>query len=143
MNNYSNRANLFYKTLQDKEMEDSFEKIEKNDAIGYQIEQNMKNGRCLILVVFDESIFVQVLFSLCQLENVGKKEKMLSLLNDLSQEYKTLKFYLTDNYLVQAQFNYTAPDDNFDSELLYDIIVDSYKNIENSDYAKIMRVLWS
>lgn len=143
MKEYEKKAQSFSVALQNSNMEGLFERIDADEAIGFRAIQNMNNGRCVILVVFDNSIYSTVTYTFSQLENVGKKEKMLSLLNDLNQNYKTLKFYIDDDNEISGQFMYMSSENKFDGELMLEVLMNSFQSISNTEYAKIMRILWS
>lgn len=143
MKEYEKKAQSFSAALQNNNMEGLFEKIDADEATGFRATQNMNNGRCVILVVFDNSIYSTVTYTFSQLENVGKKEKMLSLLNDLNQNYKTLKFFIDDDNEISGQFMYMSSDNKFDGELMLEVLMNSFQSISNTEYAKIMRIIWS
>ena len=102
MNEALNKKKLFEEALRDAELEDIFEVIEfDDDTYGFRAVQNIKNGRALLLVILDDSLYATGSITFADLDDLGKKEKILRLFNELNAAYKNTKFYITeDNELV-------------------------------------------
>lgn len=143
MKELERKAGLFKRALDNADMGSAFERLDTDNAICYRAFQNMSNGNCVILIFFDQSVFNVVSFSFAKMENIGRKEKVLALLNDLNGGYKDLKFYIDEENRIVCQFSYTSLMESFDGEMLLTMIVNSFKEIEENCYPKIMRVIWA
>lgn len=143
MKEFERKRDLFLKELEDSKINNTFEKVDINEAVGFRAIQNMSNGICSIVVVLDNSAYNLVGYTFGKIENLDKKENILNLLNGLNQEYKILKFYVDDDNKIVAQFAYTSIADDFNAKLLLKIIATSLRNIEDNEYPKIMKIMWS
>lgn len=137
------KANLFKQALNRVEFEDIFEEIDTGEATGFKAFQNIKNGRCMILVIVDDSVYSTASVTFGTLDNLARKERILDLFNDLNQSYKTMKFYINDNNELVAQIGYTGNSNNFDADTFLATVLNMFNDIENNVYAKVMRILWA
>ena len=143
MSEYEIKRDLFLETLRQEGFQDAFEEVTLDSLVGFRSFQDMNNGRCMIAIMLDDSMYSTISIIFGSLDNVGKKEKILDLFNDLNQSYKSSKFYLNDNNEFVAQTGYTATSKEFNGELLLTSVLSLYRDIEDKEYAKVMRVLWS
>lgn len=143
MSEYKIKRDLFFNELRRMGFENTFEEVQLDNAVGFRAIQDMKNGRCVIGIVIDDSIFSTITITFASLDNVVKREKMLDLLNELNQSYKTTKFYINDENQISAQMSYISLSENFNAEVFMASVLNMYRDIEENEYAKVMRVMWS
>ncbi|HPU62614.1 MAG TPA: YbjN domain-containing protein [Mobilitalea sp.] len=137
------KKRLFEEALAEAELEGIFEVIELDDAYGFRAVQNIKNGRALLLVILDESIYATGSITFATLDDLSKKEKILRLFNELNAGYKNTKFFISDDNELICQMSYVALAEDFRADVFLRAFINLFKTLADNDYAKIMRVLWS
>jgi len=141
---YLAKKNQVLRGLENLQLREIFEITQENpNGILMQCEQNMGNGRCVISLEIEDRVFNCIYFSLGKLNNAGKKDNMLELLNNFNEENVMLKFYLDSNNSIMAMVTYIANDSSFNGEEFASLIGPAFKSIEENYYSKIMRVMWS
>mgnify|MGYP000138247094 CR=1 FL=1 len=144
MNEALNKKKLFEEALRDAELEDIFEVIEfDDDTYGFRAVQNIKNGRALLLVILDDSLYATGSITFADLDDLGKKEKILRLFNELNAAYKNTKFYITEDNELVCQMSYVALAESFRADLFLRAFINLFKTLAENDYPKVMRILWS
>lgn len=141
-NDLAVKVRLLDKSLEEGNLSNTFEKIQDDEVCGYRALQNMKNGTAILLIILDESVYTSASITFGNLDDLGKKEKILRLFNDLNGTYKSFRFRIDENNDLTAEFCYIAEPDNFNANLLLNILINLYKAIQDEEYAKVMRVLW-
>lgn len=116
---------------------------ENSEGVLIQCEQNMGNGKCIISLQIENRVFNGIYYYLGKLNNIGKKDKMLELLNSFNEENLMLKFYLDEDSSIMGQVMYIASDDTFNANEYVSMIGSAYRTIEDNFYGKIMRVMWA
>lgn len=137
------KVNLFKQTLKEVDLDNTFEEIDGDKIVAFQAFQTMKSGRCMILVILDESVYSTASITFGTLDNLGRKEKVMELFNDLNQDYKLTKFYINEKNELVGQIGYIADGDEFNVNLFLSIIIQMYKDIEDNIYSKVMRIIWA
>lgn len=132
------------KALKDAGLYNIFVTVEEPDFTLFQTTQYIQNtGRCLITVTVDNRVFNSIHFYLGQLENPGKKQKMLDLMNELNRDDLLIRYYLDGNDAIMARITYTVPNEKFDSNFFVNLITIGYNILANNHYSQIMRLIWS
>jgi len=134
---------LFERALRDAKLSDLFEVIEVDDFYAFKTVQNIKNGRALLLVILDDSVYTTASITFAYLDDLGKKEKVLRLFNEMNHEYKNKKFYITEKNELVCQMVYTALSNDFNADIFLKAFISVFQSLEEDDYPKVMRVLWS
>lgn len=114
---------------------------EEENSILLQSEQNMCNGNCLISLSLDDNVITPIYFCLGQLINKSRKDDMLNLLNSFNFNNLMLKFYLDDKDCIMVQVVYITS--NFNADEYVNLVVATFKIIQDEFYSKIMRVMWA
>ena len=135
------KKRLFEETLNGLDA-DYFEVIEGEESFLFKSSQNMKNGRAMVYIILDNSIFSNGYIHFASLDDVGKKEKVLRLFNELNSDYKAVTFFINEENVLVAKTNYITTENNFDGKMYWDLVVHAFKTVEE-EYPKIMRVVWS
>lgn len=143
MREFEIKRDLFLQELKRTEFDEVFERIDSEGATIFRALQDIKNGRCVVLVVIDDSIYNTVTYTFAKLEDEDKKTEMLKLLNQLNQTYKALHFFIDDENQIVATFSYTSIAEGFNGDILLTMTVNLFKLIEKDEYSKIMKVMWS
>lgn len=137
------KSNRFLNALREVNLHNIFEVIKGEEGHVFRAVQDMSNGRCAIFVFIDDSPYTTIEYAFAKLENVGRKEKVLNLLNDINMNYKALTFFVSDDNNISSRLCYIADNDKFDPSLLVMIMHQTFLNIQDAEYSKIMRVIWS
>jgi len=116
---------------------------DKEDFVLFQTEQNIKTGRCLITLDIDDSVFNSIYFFLGNLDNPGKKEKMLALMNEFNKDGLLIKYFLDDNNAIMARIVYIVENEDFNGEFFVELSTTAFNIISNKHYQQIMRLMWA
>ena len=136
------KKNAVLRALKEEELDTLFQVVtDEDNYVLLQANQNMKNGNCLISLSIEDRAFNTIHYCIGSLDNPGKKENILDLLNRLNDESLMIKYYLSNNSIM-ARVSYIATDENFDAREFVYLTVPGFKAIEEN-YPKIMRVLWA
>ena len=106
------------------------------------MQKNIKNGRASLNLFLDDSVYSTSYIHFALLDDVGKKEKVLRLFNELNNDYKAVTFFINEENVLVAKTNYITTENNFDGKMYWDLVVHAFKTVEE-EYPKIMRVVWS
>ena len=141
--NLTEKKNKTLKALKDYELDRVFQITnETEEFILFQSEQNGANGKYIISLQLDDRPFNGIYYYIAKLNNLGKKENMLELLNSFNEENLLLKFFLNEDNVIMAQAMYIATDDNFNAHEYISLVSPAFRTIEDNFYSKIMRVIW-
>lgn len=143
MREFEIKRDLFLTELKRTEFDQVFERIDSEGATIFRALQEIKNGRCVVIVVIDDSVYNTVTYTFAHMDDDSKKADMLKLLNQLNQTYKALHFFIDDENQIVGTFSYTSVAEGFNGDILLTMVVNLFKLIENEEYAKIMKVIWS
>ncbi|EOU1985029.1 YbjN domain-containing protein [Clostridium perfringens] len=139
---YIDKKNQIIESLRKFELDGIFQLTDENNVAAlFQARQTIGNGTCIISLQVSERPFTPIYFCLGQLNNLGRKEAMLELLNDFNKDNLLIKFYL-DNEDIMAQVTYIATDEVFNSDEYVSLIGPSFSAISDNYYSKIMRIIW-
>lgn len=140
---FQTKKNKLFQALRQAELYQIFKITEDTNSVFLQAQQNIKNGRCVISIDLDDRVFNAIHYFLGNLENPGKKQKMLDLLNELNKTSLMTKYYLDDNDSIMARVTYIIPNDDFDGSFFVSLITNAFNNIADSHYQQIMRLVWA
>lgn len=82
-----------------------FEVIEDEELVIFKASQDMKNGRAMLYILLDDSIYSTSYIHFASLDDVGKKEKVLRLFNELNHNYKAVTFFINEENVLIAKTN--------------------------------------
>lgn len=116
---------------------------DNHESLVLQASQTMKNSRCIISIDLDERIFNSIYYFLGNLDNAGKKQKMLDLMNELNEESLMVKYYLDEDDAIMARVTYMTLNEAFDGRTFLEIMMAAFKSIEDNHYNRIMRLIWA
>jgi len=95
-----------------------------------------------LVIAPEDSNWTLIRYYIAECHNPIKKEQMLDLLNELNKIRRT-KYFIDKNNQIVSELHYLATDDYFDAGQVIHAAIMFLKGIEEKDYPKIMRVLWS
>ena len=135
------KKRLFEETLNELNV-DFFEVIEDEERFIFSANHYIKNGRASLNLFLDDSVYSTSYIHFASLDDVGKKEKVLRLFNELNYNYKAITFYLNEENVLMAKTNYITNETDFDGNMYWNIFIEMFRTVEE-EYPKIMRVLWA
>ena len=115
---------------------------ESEDGVLLQAEQTMGNGRCVISLTLNDRPFNCIYYSLGKLNNLGRKDAMLDLLNSFNEGNLMLKFFINDSNNIMCLVTYIAIEDSFQAYEYVALISSAFNSIDDEFYSRIMRVMW-
>jgi hypothetical protein len=109
-------------------------------GIDYSLEAGQK-VRLVLSLASNDFVVMGYLFNYIKVTNPNKKGYILELLNELNQSYSYPKFYMEKDGAITISIPLLCYN-NFSAEGCMDILRD-LGTVGNSEYEKIMKVLWS
>ncbi|HBF7547353.1 TPA: hypothetical protein KRM61_000863 [Clostridioides difficile] len=143
MNELQEKEILLIEALNDMGFQDTFKCIEKEDTVLFTAVQDLHQSQCTIILEIDNSIFSSMTIFFATLENLSKKEKILELVNDLNIRYRNSKYFISHNNEIGVQVTYTARANNFEVNDFFTMFHIMLRTLQDNDYSKFMRVIWS
>jgi len=137
------KKELFQNALRGAGLEAAFEVVEEDNIYVFRAVQDIKNGRVLVLIILDDTLYATGSIIFGTLDDFTKKDKMLRLFNEMNSEYKHTRFYIGDDNELVCQMSYIASSDSFQADIFLKTFVAMFANLESQDYPRVMRVLWS
>lgn len=144
MKNVKRKADLLEKEFGRQDLRKIFERIdhEGDKQVVFKATQKMGSGACYINVGIDDSIYNQIQYMFASVDNEDKKKEVLTLLNELNHDYKTLKFYINRHNQIIGQVLYASDDNDFNAELYCAMFKSHFFTIQQDEYPKIMKAIW-
>ena len=141
MNNYEKTLRI-RESLEMRNIQGHFEEQQKGEMDCFYMEFEDGGRKVTMLFAVDERYDVMVRYIISKALDDSKRGVILELLNELNDKRK-IKYYLgADGYIV-AEKIFTSNDEDFNAELLVDWSITYLMKLIESEYADIMRVLWS
>ena len=141
MNNYRKTREL-QKELRKLELEHLFTVDSVGSADVFRCEYSGKGVNMVLLMVVEEGDWIMLRYLIAENNNPVKQERLYELLNLLNSKRK-IKYYIGDDNLVVGEFFLRDDEYSFDANACIQMAIGYLKSIEQEDYSRIMRVLWS
>ena len=141
MNNYF-KTQQIRNVLKNRNVLNLFEITSLEDTDCFLLDYNDKGKHIRMLILVNASYDVIIRYIIAENSNPANKEMLLELINRLNDTRK-IKYYLTQDNLIVAEKLFTTTDDDFNAELLVEYAIALLKSVEENDYPKVMRILWS
>lgn len=113
-----------------------FNIIEKNGVVLFRGFQEIKENKCLIGVLLDESIYTNVTIFFGRLKDSSKKEEVLKLVNELNLSYKANQFLINENNELLVKTPYIAMAKDFNAEVLVLLVKELCQILIEKEYIK-------
>lgn len=128
-------------TLQERELYDVFEvRVDEDEYMLLQSEQNIKNGVCLISVPIEDTPFNCIYYFLGTVVNKESRLPILEIFNELNLNDLIVQYYLEDDSVMARIVYITSNNTVFNAIDFIDLIWAGYYNIEKN-YSKIIKAM--
>ncbi len=112
-------------------------------TIAYRSNMEIKGQDLPMALMLDDSIYTVIHVVIAQnVANDDNKVKIAGCLNDLNRQYKSFKYYISENNDILLDCCIPSSDENFDTELVRAMLDVVLKHLEEK-YAEVMKLIWA
>ncbi|HBG5350065.1 TPA: hypothetical protein KQG32_003006 [Clostridioides difficile] len=143
MNELQTKKDLVIETLKSFNIMDSFEidKLESCNTIVFKDVHSLEKSQGIVFLSINETVYSTATIYFATLKDVSKKEKVLSLINDLNLIYKGNKYFIDKENEIGVQITYIADAKNFNAELFITVFQTTYQTLIDDNYSKFMEII--
>lgn len=143
MNELQTKKDLVIETLKNFNIMDSFEidKLEDCKTIIFKNVHSLEKSQGIIFLSINETVYSTATIYFATLEDVSRKEKVLSLINNLNLMYKGNKYFIDKENEIGVQIDYIADARSFNSELFIKVFQTTYQTLIDDNYSKFIKII--
>ena len=120
-----------------------FNVIDKNEVVLFRGFQEIKDNKCLIGILLDESIYTNVTIFFGKLKDESERKIILELVNELNLAYKANEFLLNENNELLVKTPYIAMAKDFNAEVLILLVKELCQILIEKEYIKFEKMITS
>lgn len=112
-------------------------------TVAYRSNMEIKGQDLPMALMLDDSIYtvIHVVIAL-NVANDDNKVKIAGCLNDFNRQFKSFKYYISENNDVLLDCCIPSSDEHFDTELVRAMLDVILKHLEEK-YAEVMKMIWA
>ena len=141
MNELQLKKNLLEEALKKKSMDDKFTIVENNNLVLFRSFQDIYGSTCLAAIILSNSAYTMINIFFGKLEVEEKRNQILELINNLNTTYSADKFILSDSDELVLQVPYVSLAENFDGEIVIDLLRELLFILLKKEYIKFQEIL--
>ncbi|HBF4081595.1 TPA: hypothetical protein KOG56_002318 [Clostridioides difficile] len=143
MNELQTKKDLIIETLKKFNIMDSFEidMLESGKTIVFKDVHSLEKSQGIVFLSINETVYSTATIYFATLEDVSRKEKILSLINNLNLIYKGNKYFINEENEIGIQVAYIADARSFNAELFIRVFQTTYQTLIDDNYSKFMEII--